>query len=70
MVLVGPELKIRKNLRLQLLKLIKHAHVGKPSRLLQVASDERPHWAINIALCRLVVIVDALCLTVRVVHQV
>ncbi len=40
MVLVRPELKIRRNLRQQLLQLIKnHARVIAPSRLAQITSD-------------------------------
>jgi len=40
MVLARPELKIRRNLRHQLLQLIKnHARVVSPSRLAQVTSD-------------------------------
>src|SRR6266704_2839966 len=40
MVLVRPELKIRRNLRQQLLRLIKnHARVIAPSRLAQITSD-------------------------------
>ena len=39
-VLARPELKIRKTLRQQLLRLIKnHAHVVTPSRLVQVTPD-------------------------------
>jgi predicted nucleic acid-binding protein len=40
MVLARPELKIRRNLRQQLLQLIKnHAHVIAPSRIPQITSD-------------------------------
>ena len=39
-VLVRPELQIRKSFRLQIMQLIKsHSHVIKPSRLPQITSD-------------------------------
>ena len=49
-VLARPELKIRRNLRQQLLQLIKnHARVVKPSRLAQVTSEPADNMFIECA---------------------
>ena len=50
MVLARPELKIRRNLRHQLLQLIKnHTRVVSPSRLAQVISDPADHAFVECA---------------------
>jgi putative PIN family toxin of toxin-antitoxin system len=50
MVLARPELKIRRNLRHQLLQLIKnHTRVVSPSRLAQVTTDPADHAFVECA---------------------
>jgi predicted nucleic acid-binding protein len=49
-VLAPPELTIRRNLRQQLLQLVKnHARVVKPSQLVQVTSDPADNLFIECA---------------------